>query len=76
MRQGVGLIFEILIGILIILFILGFSFFLMYWGIKRILKSQNSIRTSDQYIMQELYTLKERVELLERNCVRDKNEHN
>lgn len=65
-----------LIGILIVLFILGFSFFLMFWGINRILKSQNSKRTSDQYLIQELYSLKERVELLERNCGRDKNEYN
>ena len=71
-----GLIFDTLIAILILLFILAPSFFLMYWGVNRILKLQNSKPNSDQYFMKELHSLKERVEMLERNCVTDKSERN
>lgn len=56
-----------ILAILIILSILGICFFMMYWGVSLIYKAmQKSKRNVDTELMREIYSLKERVELLER----------
>lgn len=60
-------IFKSVLGILIILFILGICFLMMYWGLNQIYKyAIKSKQYNDAELAKELYSLKERVELLER----------
>ncbi len=54
-------------GITLVLFVLGLCFLMTYWGVNQIYKyTKNSINKNDTEIMKELYSLKQRVESLEK----------
>ena len=58
---------ETLVGIVIVLLILGISFFIAYWGFTSLLKdSKKSRRNENAELRKEVETLKKRVELLEK----------
>jgi len=60
------MVFGTLLGIIIILFILGICFSMMYWAYYHIRKSGlNSKVNSNTSVLEELDALKKRVELLE-----------
>lgn len=58
---------ENLLGIIIILFILGICFLMMYWGFNQIYKNTlKSKKNSEAEVKMEIAALIKRVELLER----------
>ncbi|GAA0600285.1 hypothetical protein GCM10009001_15860 [Virgibacillus siamensis] len=58
---------ETLFVILIFLLILGLCFLLMYWGVREIYKIiSHSKYNNDKELIKEIYSLKQRVDSLER----------
>jgi hypothetical protein len=58
-------VLDTIFAVLIILIILGLCFLMMYWGVTQIYKSLKLTTNSDTELIKELYSLKQRVEVLE-----------